>query len=246
MLMKVGCFLFSGMGNPMMDFFIRETRAVVTGTMAVVRFGSCGSLTLEAPPGAVVVPKGGYCIRRNIDYFADHPINQDLKKTPYLISGLFSADPDLTKRLSENVTKTVAKLSVGGPVLSDGLNADGCSFYSSQGRKDSRFWDDNEHVIKQALALHPDTHSLEMETSMLFHLAKCARGEKIRAAGCMQVFADRVGNDFIRPEVVEVLEPAVGAASLDTLIETPIEDEMDEIGTVWERAAPLCNNNKAL
>ncbi|KAI8143175.1 nucleoside phosphorylase domain-containing protein [Fennellomyces sp. T-0311] len=229
-----------GMGNPMMDFFVRETRAVVSGTMAIIRFGSCGSLTGRAPPGAVVVPRGGYCIRRNIDYFSDSPINKDLAKTPYLISGEFAADAEMTGQLAKNMNATLSTLAeetdgAVGPVVTGGLNADGCSFYSSQGRQDPSFWDDNTQLIKQALATHPDTDSLEMETSMLFHLAKCSTLQKIRAAGCMQVFADRVGNDFIRPEVVALLEPAAGKAVLDTLVATEIDDEMDPIGTVWER-----------
>lgn len=227
--------MYSGMGNPMMDFFVRETRAVVSGTMAIIRFGSCGSLTERAPPGAVIVPRAGYCIRRNIDYFCERPINQDLKNTPYLISGIFPADLDMTERLAQAMADTLAPLEGKdiGPVLTGGLNADGCSFYSSQGRQDPNFWDDNQQLIKQALATHPDTDSLEMETSMLFHLAAC--GKAIRAAGCMQVFADRVGNNFIRPEVVAVLEPAAGKAALETLIHTKLDDEMDEVGTVWER-----------
>lgn len=228
----------SGMGNPMMDFFVRETRAVVTGTVAIIRFGSCGSLTERAPPGSVIVPHGGYCIRRNIDYFSDHPINQDLKKSPYIISGTFAADADMTHRLADAVETALMPLVESGepvgPVITSGLNADGCSFYSSQGRQDPAFWDDNQQLIKQAMATHPDTVCLEMETSMLFHLAKCATG--VKAAGCHQVFADRVGNGFIRPEVVKVLEPAVGKAVLEALIATNVEDQMEEIGTVWERA----------
>ena len=223
----------------MMDFFVRETRAVVLGTMAIIRFGSCGSLTERAPPGAVVVPRGGYCIRRNLDYFCDKPINPDLAKTPYIVSGEFEADAEITEALAKHMNATLALLSeetdgAVGPVVTGGLNADGCSFYSSQGRQDASFWDDNSQLIKQALAVHPDTDSLEMETSMLFHLAKCSTQQKIRAAGCMQVFADRVGNGFIRPEIVALLEPAVGKAVLDTLIATKIDDEMDPSGTVWD------------
>ncbi|KAI9320603.1 nucleoside phosphorylase domain-containing protein [Dichotomocladium elegans] len=233
-----------GMGNCMMDFFVRETRAVVAGTMAIIRFGSCGSLTEQAPPGSIVVPRGGYCIRRNLDYFSEYPVNEDIKHIPYLISGTFEADPEMTAQLAStleaNLEPLIAAGEPVGPVLTGGLNADGCSFYSSQGRQDPTFWDDNSQLIKQAIATHPSTQSLEMETSMLFHLARCSRNDptkRIRAAGCMQVFADRVGNGFIRPEVVALLEPVAGKAVLDALIATEIEDEMDEVGTVWERVA---------
>ena len=35
----------TGMGTAMMDFLVRESRAVVKGLMAIVRLGSCGGLT---------------------------------------------------------------------------------------------------------------------------------------------------------------------------------------------------------
>ncbi|KAI8060454.1 nucleoside phosphorylase domain-containing protein [Gongronella butleri] len=219
-----------GMGNPMMDFFVRESRAVVDGDMAIIRFGSCGSLTETAPVGSVIVPRGGYCIRRNIDYFCDEPLNKG-KQEPYHVSGTFAADKVMTELLAANLKKTLAPHDLG-PVLSDGLNADGCSFYSAQGRQDSRFWDDNQTVIKQALETHPDTHSLEMETSMLYHLAHCSKGS-IRATGCMQVFADRVNNGFISPQTVAILEPLVGQAVLETLAQIKLDNEMRGPGTVW-------------
>ena len=31
-----------GMGYPMMDFFVREARAIVNGPMVIIRFGTCG------------------------------------------------------------------------------------------------------------------------------------------------------------------------------------------------------------
>ncbi|KAI9282062.1 nucleoside phosphorylase domain-containing protein [Umbelopsis sp. AD052] len=229
-----------GMGNCMMDFFVRETRAVTTGTLAIIRFGSCGSLSANAPAGTVVVPRGGYCIRKNLEYFVKEE-NRLFKGPvePYQISGVFDADKEISQILAQELEKAMAPISgkhgVGG-VVADGLNADGCSFYSSQGRKDPAFWDDNEHVIQQSMEAHPDTVSLEMETSMLFHLAECAREPNpIRAAGCMQVFADRVSNGFIHPDTVAILEPTVGKSCLETLIKVQVDNEMTAEGTVWEK-----------
>jgi uridine phosphorylase len=227
------------MGNCMMDFFVRETRAVTTGTLAIIRFGSCGSLSTNAPPGTVVVPRGGYCIRKNLNYFVKEENRLDKGPVePYLISGVFDADKEISRILAQELEEAMkpitGKNGVGG-VIADGLNADGCSFYSSQGRKDPAFWDDNDNVIPQALEAHPDTVSLEMETSMLFHLAECAREPNpIKAAGCMQVFADRVSNGFIHPETVAILEPTVGKAVLETLIKVQVDNEMSEEGSVWE------------
>ncbi|CAO3600549.1 unnamed protein product [Absidia cylindrospora] len=230
-----------GMGNCMMDFFVRESRAVVDGDIAIIRFGSCGSLTERAPPGSVIVPKAGYCIRRNIDYFCDTPLMPAIQDIPYLVSGNFAADEGMTDILEKTMEQALAvaqpQLEAGvtiGPVVTGGLNADGCSFYSAQGRMDPQFWDDNKDVIQTALTAHPTTDALEMETSMLFHLAQCSKGT-VRAAGCMQVFADRVNNGFIRPEVVAILEPIVGKAVLDALVQVDLE-AMEEAGTVWENA----------
>lgn len=43
----------------MMDFFVRELRAVVEGPMAIVRLGTCGGLSSDAPAGSVVVASAG-------------------------------------------------------------------------------------------------------------------------------------------------------------------------------------------
>ncbi|CAO3672115.1 unnamed protein product [Rhizopus stolonifer] len=224
-----------GMGTSMMDFFVRETRASTEGTVAIIRFGSCGSLTPSAPAGAVIIPKAGFCIRRNFDYFAENSLYPELKDKPYLFSGTFPADQEITNILSGHIKEALVPIEKEGlfvgPVLTDGLNADGCSFYSSQGRTDANFWDDNEGVLQEIVSTYPETHSIEMETSVLFHLANCAR-KPVRVAGCMQVFADRLGNKFIHPEIVAALEPAVGKACLDALIEVEIEDEMDMAGTL--------------
>ncbi|CAO3631083.1 unnamed protein product [Cunninghamella echinulata] len=233
-----------GMGNCMMDFFVRETRAVVEGDIAIIRFGSCGTLVDKAPVGSVIIPKGGYCIRRNLDYFSAQPLYPELAKTPYMISGVFPADEPMTQLLETTLKQAfktyqeennqVEEDMKIGPVITGGLNADGCSFYSSQGRLDSQFWDDNEHVLEQALQQHPTTHSLEMETSMLFHLGNCSKGGSVRTAGCMQVFADRVHNGFIRPELVAILEPLVGKGVLDALVQVELVNEMKDTETVWE------------
>ncbi|KAI8978573.1 nucleoside phosphorylase domain-containing protein [Pilobolus umbonatus] len=231
-----------GMGSSSMDFFMRETRAITEGQLAIIRFGSCGSLTPLAPPGAILIPSGGYCIRRNIDYFSDTPLYPEIADKPYLLSGVFHADNEMTDILVETMKEAMAPVegenSSVGPVVSGGINADACSFYSSQARINNEFWDDNEQLMVYINTVYPETHSLEMEASMLFHLAHCAKTPEkpVKAAACFQVFADRLLNGFIGPEQVLLLEPVVGKACLDALIKVPIENEMDEAGTVWDRA----------
>ena len=58
----------------MMDFFVREARAVVDGPMAIVRFGTCGGIVETAPEGTIVVASGGSSyISRNYDFFPYDP-----------------------------------------------------------------------------------------------------------------------------------------------------------------------------
>lgn len=48
-----------GMGVAMVDFMVREVRAVVDGDLAIVRFGSCGSLDPSLEVGAIGVIQVG-------------------------------------------------------------------------------------------------------------------------------------------------------------------------------------------
>jgi uridine phosphorylase len=69
----------------MMDFFVREARAVIDGPMAVVRFGTCGGLVEAAPEGSVVVASGGSSyICRNYDFFPIDP-SSGSSEEPYKI-----------------------------------------------------------------------------------------------------------------------------------------------------------------
>ena len=49
----------TGMGVPMMDFVVREIRAVVEGPMAVMRLGTCGIMNEKCTAGDVVVASEG-------------------------------------------------------------------------------------------------------------------------------------------------------------------------------------------
>lgn len=44
-----------GMGVSSIDFMVREVRAVVSGDLAIIRFGSCGSLSSDLPVGSIGV-----------------------------------------------------------------------------------------------------------------------------------------------------------------------------------------------
>lgn len=61
----------------MMDFFVREIRAIVDGPMAIIRYGTCGGLGPEALPGTVVCATGGSSfVGRNFDHFTSAGASQ--------------------------------------------------------------------------------------------------------------------------------------------------------------------------
>ncbi|KAJ3131051.1 hypothetical protein HK100_006925, partial [Physocladia obscura] len=207
-----------GMGMPMMDFFVREVRAVTTGPLFIIRFGSCGSISLNAPVGSVaVVTEGAVAVTRNFDYFQTNSQSQTLFQ-PYNISGIAKPDFFLTNHLLAKISEAATSSTENTPV-STGINVTADSFYSSQARTDSRFpSDDNDELLNTIRNKFPAAITLEMETFMLLHLAnsvgvpslKKNRGRneddadpslKIHAAAAMMVFADRVGGEMKKTDV---------------------------------------------
>lgn len=220
------------MGTAMLDFFLREVRACVDGPLYVIRLGSCGTLKPTISVGDVIVPRGAYIITRNYDHF----LEGHERDPAYHISKIIEANTGLSSLLASQLSVALESHS-SAKVISGGLNATADSFYSSQGRQDPAFHDDNEDLIDVVLPRErPGTDSLEMETATLFHLAQCANKENpIRAAAAMMTFANRVTNEFIVPEVVQWLEPAAGRAVLETLIKVEVEREHPVEGSVWEK-----------
>ncbi|GAA5913035.1 hypothetical protein JCM8208_005675 [Rhodotorula glutinis] len=216
-----------GMGVAMVDFFVREVRAVVDGDLAIIRFGSCGSLDPSLPVGSIGVPKQALQISTNYAHW--HGDGDKEAEPPYLFSPSIPADADLQAALVSSLSDSVASstckarsLTSKAPPPTD----------SSQGRIDRNFQDDNETLIDDLVKANPDCASLEMETAHLLHISHLS--PKIRAAACHMVFADRTGGAFIDPVVVEELEPKVGRACLDALVGWDIEREHPERGAVWE------------
>ncbi|KAI0344336.1 purine and uridine phosphorylase, partial [Trametopsis cervina] len=80
-----------GMGNSMVDFFIREVRECLNGDMIVVRLGSCGGL-IDTPVGTVVVPKASIAVNRNYDFDFSTGISDE---PPYRFSKPVYADAEL-------------------------------------------------------------------------------------------------------------------------------------------------------
>ncbi|KAJ9074202.1 hypothetical protein DSO57_1006273 [Entomophthora muscae] len=194
-----------GMGTSMMDFFVREVRAVVEGPMYIVRFGSCGSLRGDASVGALALASEAVGCIRNFDYFHSDASTEE----PYLLSKPIPGDsefPNLLKELASSEEK-----------LFSGLNVTADSFYSSQGRQTGHFRDDNETLIAKVHKTYPNVLSFEMETFQLYHLAACSKEKSIRAYAVHMIFADRVNDIFLSDDLKHVVEPRVGKLVLQAL-----------------------------
>ncbi|KAJ3076418.1 hypothetical protein HDU98_003281 [Podochytrium sp. JEL0797] len=208
-----------GMGISMMDFFVREVRAVVEGPMDIIRFGSCGSISTAAKVGTLAVAtEGSIAATRNFDHFTGSvPGSQ-----PYILSQPVRPDAGLSNALLARITESAGKENVA-----TGLNVTADSFYSSQARQDPRFPDENAKLLETIQHAYPTAITLEMESYMLLHLAACSGRQvdgsvdpalRIRAAAATMIFADRLGGAFITPEVTERMEELGGKACLDALV----------------------------
>ncbi|EST09522.1 Nucleoside phosphorylase domain protein [Kalmanozyma brasiliensis GHG001] len=250
-----------GMGFSVVDFFVRECRAVVEGEMIIVRLGSCGSMQPEYGIGTVVVPKASFGIMRNYDYF-HHDTSADERRAgalePYIITKPLDADAEvhdaLLAALEADKPAVKANLFEGGEAKAVGntVNASADSFYGSQGRIDPAFVDANANLIDVIRERRPGVATLEMETFVLNHLAAAANDAielaekngqtpvhkgKIRTGAIQMIFANRNTSAFISPEECETLEHWAGKSVLDALASIEIPKERLHPHGVWDTAA---------
>lgn len=222
-----------GMGPSMMDFFVRESRAVIRGPMAIVRyvlvvntvacvyflsrFGTCGGLTHEAAAGAIVIAASGSgYITRNPDAFANlydgSAVDTNVK--PYNMHKVCPADADLSNLV---FSELVANDKLEEKYIIRGTNVTAESFYSSQGRIDPGY-DDRNHDIFQLVNEHyPTATTFEMETFMLLHLAKCSK-VPIKASAAAIVVANRPTGDVITGDSLILHEAEGGRAILEAIV----------------------------
>jgi len=80
----------------MVDFFVREVRAVVDGELAIIRMGSCGTIG-SAETGSMVVPDGAFVVTKNYDYAEDG--EDDSTRSRYNLSKVYHADDQLHKQV---------------------------------------------------------------------------------------------------------------------------------------------------
>ena len=205
------------MGMAMMDFFVREARQIMEETpLLIVRYGTCGIVQASVDVGSVVVAsEGSVLVQRNPDAFL--PPSSDPSSPPpplpYLIFKPQAADADLSQALVQELSREL------GPThpVNEGLNATCCSFYSSQGRQDPLFDDDNQGILDQLRAEYPSVTSMEMETFLLFALANSSKGT-IRAAAASIGVANRPTGKVCSEADLEHLESVGGKAVLQALI----------------------------
>ncbi len=204
-----------GMGMPMMDFAVREIRAITDGHLAIIRLGSCGTPNTTVPVGSVVVAKESYGIVTNYDAY--HCV--DSEKQPFTITTPIAADSELTESLITSLQKNSGDTF---PIV-QAIDATADSFYGSQGRTDSQFQDKNESLIDTIMDLYPMTASLQMETYHLYHLAKINSYGQIHTAACAIVLAQRKSDEFLSNDEKHLREKKAGNACLEALASYPIK-----------------------
>lgn len=216
----------TGMGIPMIDFVVRESRAIVEGPMLFIRLGTCGTPTSNIKVGTIsVASPGSICIRRDPDAF--HESNKG--KIPYYsFSKIIPSDSQLSDSLSKNLQK-----NIHSGLVTTGLNATADSFYSSQGRISSFFEDHNSDLVENLS--HFGVITLEMETFHLLDLARCSFGT-IKATAATIVLAQRKSNDFLDHATLVRLEKEAGESCLETIVSFPLEGKMmDDEMCVWNK-----------
>ncbi|GIL80023.1 hypothetical protein Vretimale_12853 [Volvox reticuliferus] len=239
------------MGQPNMDFVVRENRAVIRGQMAIVRLGTCGAVQRPAKLGDLLIAAhGSIAIRRDPDYWTLLDGHESLlhkrngassngaangttaatngSSAAALYGGFTGRKPYVTslpvtanQQLAALLAAEAARV-VGPDRVVEGLNASADSFYSSQGRTGSDFDDRNEGLLADLVAAHPDLVSLEMETFQLLDLARCSKGS-IKAIGMCVALAERYSNAFLEYHKLEELEISGGTAALRALVRVPLD-----------------------
>lgn len=223
----------TGMGIAMIDFVVRECRAVVSGNMSILRFGTCGGVNESAPGDVVIASKGGIVIRRNPDAVAaaleGRPFSSNsggvlsaTHELPYDVSSVIPADAELSEIFYEKMVAAMAESKLGYAVK-HGLDATADSFYSSQGRTGNSFLDANETLIDTLCKELPDLAVLEMETGHLFDLARASQPDyKIAASAACIVLASRTKGGILTKDDMITMERYGGRAALETLASFPL------------------------
>ncbi len=82
----------TGMGYSMIDFSIRESSAVIDGSIIMIRIGTCGSINPSLKVGEVIVQEEAVLISRNPDAFRKVKTESDVKKEIKIVDRYPSSD----------------------------------------------------------------------------------------------------------------------------------------------------------
>jgi uridine phosphorylase len=83
----------------MVDFMVRESRAIVDGPLAIVRLGTCGTPNPAIPVGSIAIAKDSVMCYQNFDAFYDG--QEKTKATDYYhLTKPLDCDPVLTEAVS--------------------------------------------------------------------------------------------------------------------------------------------------
>ncbi|EFC49908.1 predicted protein [Naegleria gruberi] len=201
-----------GMGFPMMDFLVREALYCFESgsTVAMLRLGTCGTPDISVQTGDYVITEDSISVIRNPDYFTLKEENQSTEGVkPYLLSLPVKSNKDFQDALDNAFTQLDLPHHRG-------RNAMGDSFYSSQGRHDDKFDDENDHIEGKLQEL--GVKSIEMESFQLLDLARCTKTVKVKACAATLVLAQRVTNVFIDVNLKNTREEMMGRAGLEAII----------------------------
>jgi len=220
-----------GMGTPMVDFMLREARAIIDGPMVVIRLGTCGTPNPNLAIGSIAVAKESVMCYQKFEQFYSDEIKEPKALDYYHLTKPIPCDEVLTELLFENL-----KECVPDRVIHRCLDVSTDSFYSTQGRVDPSFDDRNETLVDDIVAIYPDVGSFQMETYHMCHLAARSRNTMSVAACCI-ILAQRRSGAFLTNEEKHALEHTCGEAVLRTLAAwTPKEGTvMDDDSCVWNR-----------
>lgn len=192
----------------------------------VDRFGTCGGLSADAPAGTIVVASmGSGYVNRNPDAFmhtylyssnesaavSTNTMSADV--SAYRLHNVAPAHEPLSTLLYSELSSVFDTTSVV-----QGMNVTADSFYSSQGRMDDSFDDNNSAVIDAIIARYPDAKTLEMETFQLLHLAQCSIKQPIIASAAAIVVANRLSAEVVDADTFNKLEDLGGKAVLDAIV----------------------------
>jgi uridine phosphorylase len=194
----------SGMGFAMAELLIAQARAITTGPLYVIRFGTCGSLREDVSVGCFTITNIVYAVRQDYEG-GSFPFTVTPTAVPL--------DRDLVERIaSDFAAKAGEYCTVTGP----GISAD--TFYASQGRSNCAFVMNNEKLIDTILKIDPNIINFEMETYMLaLFAAKFADLEIKVGAVCITLVQRTAAGAFLDNDAKHKMED-VGALVLIELM----------------------------